>query len=261
MDPYDNPFWDLTTAAAWAVIREPAAVRAAADTDNEYALLEVKETFPERVCKGNERLWRESGFAKRNDPHDLKIAILADDVDPADLPPPFDARRAERLRQLEAEGKIRLWQDDTFPISDYLWFFFQTGRLTAIRYGQGEAGARAIPANDWAFIEIVGGDHQRLFVRRIGERGQAFGDVRVAREQVLKVFPPLDIPPVPMRPQPGPADHGKKAAAVAWLQRNYPEERPLGLKNPDLQRLFERDGGVAMHPNTFGQALRDAWRN
>jgi hypothetical protein len=261
MDPYDNPFWDLTTVAAWAVIREPAAVRAASDPDNEYALLDIRGAFPGRVREVNELLWLNSGWLKPNDPRDLKVARLADDVDPADLPPPLDKRRAERMVELEAEGKIRLWQDDTFPITDYLRFLFQTGRLTAVRNGQGEGGAQAIPAADWAFLDVAGGEDQRLFIRRIGERGPAFRDVRVERAEVLAVFPPPEAAPIPMRPQPGPAGHGKKAAAMAWLQHSYPEERPPGLKNPDLQRLFERDGGVAMHPNTFGQAVRDAWRN
>jgi hypothetical protein len=88
---------------------------------------------------------------------------------------------------------------------------------------------------------------------------EAFCDVRVAREQVLAVFRPLEAAPVPMPLLPVPEGHGKKAAAIKWLRRRYPSERPPGPKNPDLQRMFERDGGVSMHKNTFGAALKAAW--
>jgi hypothetical protein len=57
-----------------------------------------------------------------------------------------------------------------------------------------------------------------------------------------------------------PEGYGKKAAAIEWLRGRFPSERPLGPKNPELQRMFEQEGGTPMHRNTFGAAVKDAWR-
>ena len=59
MDAFENDFWDLTTAAAWAVTREPAAVRTAADPDYEAALFEVRGRTATAGAKST------SGFGNR----------------------------------------------------------------------------------------------------------------------------------------------------------------------------------------------------
>ena len=117
MDQFENPFWDLTQIAAWAMTREPAAARFAADPANEEALFEVRAAYPESWRKANEQLWTESGWPKPNDPRELSIEIIAPDVD---IPLPYDERRAQRIRKYEAEGKIRVRQENVFPIFDYL---------------------------------------------------------------------------------------------------------------------------------------------
>jgi hypothetical protein len=147
MDPFESPFWDLTAAAAWALIREPAAVRAAADPDNEAALFEVRAAHLARWGEVNERLWQESGWLKPNDPRDLRIEILAPDVD---LPHRSAEGFAERVRELEGEGKIRLQQQNVFPILDYLLACFREGRLTASANAPGEARTRELAPIDWA---------------------------------------------------------------------------------------------------------------
>ena len=180
MDEFENPFWDLTQVVAWAITREPEAVGAAADPSNEYTLLDIKEARLGRLSDLNERLWRESGMAKGNDPRNVQIGILAGDVDYADLPPPFDDKRVERMKQLEAEGKIRVWRQDVFPIVDFLLSLFQASALPAL-YRSSDGSVRTLSANDWAWLEIAGGDHERLSVRRSGATDrEAIQDVRVS---------------------------------------------------------------------------------
>jgi hypothetical protein len=237
MDPFESPFWDLTAAAVWALTREPAAVRAAADTDNNYALLEIKEDRYARLDVLYQRLWAESRLSKPDDPRDLKIDILATDVDLADLPPPFDERRAERVLQLEAEGKIRVRRDNTFPIVDYLTSLFQAGWLEAVAQATDEVAAHVISAMDWAFLEVAGGDHQRLFVRRIDERGATFGAVRVKREQVLAVFPPPDSLHAPTS-RPRPKRRQTRTAKAGRPKRRAPERLKLTIEG--LKRLFPK---------------------
>jgi hypothetical protein len=276
MDAFESPFWDLTTAVAWALTREPAAVRVAADPENEAALFDVREGHLARWAEVNERLWAESGWSKPDDPHGWRVDILDDHIDPADLPPPLDELRVWRMRQLEAAGKIRLIsREAAFPIEDYLASLFVAGRINVIVYPPGDVAARAVPPSDWAFFEIVGGDHQRFFVRRIGERISAFSDVRVERAQALAVFPPLEGAPVlpvlplleeapaPTRAQPlgrRPTEQAAQAkrtrerrttqrkptmhaAAAEALQRLFPSERPLH-KRKELLRLLNKEPGL-----------------
>jgi hypothetical protein len=291
MDPFESPFWDLTTMAAWALIRDPAAVRAAADPDNEAALFEVREAHLARWGEVNERLWVESGWSKPDDLRNWRIDVLAD-VDPADLPPPFDELRARRMRQLEAEGKIRLTRRAaTFPIEDYLASLFRAGRINAIVHRPGGAAAHVISSADWAFLEIAGGDHQRLFVRRIGERDPAFSDARVERAQVLAVFPPpegapvlpvfplLKKPPAPTRVQQterqptelaaqakrrrkSPTTQRKptmQAAAAEALQRLFPSGRPPH-KRDELLRLLKKEPGLGtLSLSTLDRAKAIVW--
>jgi hypothetical protein len=195
MDEFNRLDWDLTQSAAWALTREPDAVRAAADLDNEGVLFDIRAAHLARWRKVNERLWVESGWAK---PHDalLGIEVLTEDVrdEITMIPSLSDERYAERLRQLETEGKVRRRWHDTFPINDYLRSLCQTGELQALHYRASDAGVHAIPKTDWAFFEIVGGDHERLTVRRQAERSQMFGEVRISREQVLSAFPAIGEP-------------------------------------------------------------------
>jgi hypothetical protein len=192
MDEFESLYWDLTQVAGWALTREPDAVRTSADRSNENALFEVRAAHLARWGEVNALLWIDSGWTAAP-ALATGVAIIAGDV--ADevtmIPSLSDERYAPRLRQLQAEGKIRMRQDDTFPINDYLRALFQTGRLEAVHNRAIDAVAHAIPPTDWAFLEIVGGDHERLAVRRIGEhgeRGQAIGDLKVPRGQVLAVF-------------------------------------------------------------------------
>ena len=116
---------DLTQVAAWSLIRDPEAVRIAADPANEAALFEVRSAHLTRYWQVNERLWQESGWSKPNDPRDWRIELLAPDVD---LPHRSAEGFAERVRELEGEGKIRLQQQNVFPILDYLIYSFAFGR-------------------------------------------------------------------------------------------------------------------------------------
>jgi hypothetical protein len=220
MDAFEDRFWDLTTTAAWALTRERDALRAAANPGKEDALHEVMKGFPSRWREANERLWAESGWPRPNDPHDARF----------------------------------------FPIADYFLSLFRAGQIKTWGLAPGDKRSREIEPVDWASLKLEGGWSQRLFPQRRGEPDEAFRDIRVAREQVLAVFPPLEAVPVPMPPRPAPEGHGKRAAVIAWLRRRFPSGRPLGRKNPDLQRMFEKEGGVSMHQNTFGQAVRDTWR-
>jgi hypothetical protein len=265
----------LTTAAAWALTREREAVQVAAVPGNERALREVKEAFPERWREAQERLWAESGWPKPNDPIKARIDLLSDtaavraELDALSdvaavraeldgLPPIRDVERAERLRQMEAEGKIQLWY--VFPINDYFLSLFRAGQIKTWGLAPGDARSREIEPVDWASLQLEGDSHTRLFPRRREDHYAAFREVRVTRKQVLAVFAPLKAAPVPIPLRPVPQGHGKKAAAIEWLQHRFPSERPLGPKNPELQRMFEREGGVSMHRNTFGEALREAWQ-
>ncbi len=145
------------------------------------------------------------------------------------IPSLSDERYAARLRQLQAEGKIRLRQDDTFPINDYLRALFQTGRLTAYHHRTVYAGAHAIPPTGWAFLEIVGGDHERFAVRRIGEhgeRGQAIGDVKVPGGQVLAVFPAVGEPRTEAAKQQVQQKKTLPYVVAVALGRLYGAERP-----------------------------------
>jgi hypothetical protein len=198
MDEFENRFLNLTQVAAWSLIRDPEAVRIAADLANEAALFEVREAHLERYWHVNERLWQESGWPKPNDPSDWRIDILAPDVD---LPPRSAEGYAERLRGLEREGKIRIRQQNVFPMADYLLFCFREGRLTATGNAPGEARTRKLKPIDWASLEIAGGDHERLSVRRSGSTRQpAFEHIRVARAQVIQLSPSLAAQ-VPIHPQ------------------------------------------------------------
>jgi hypothetical protein len=265
---FESPFWDLTTTAAWAGIREPDVVRLAADPCNEAALFESRAAYLARWREVNERLWDESRWPKPNGPP-LAIEIPRELPDEAAaevsaevtlIPSLSDERFTERLQQLEADGKIRLRRDDTFPVIDYLTSLFQAGRLNAIACPPGDTAAHTVPQADWAFLEIVGGDHRRLFIRRIGVAGKAFADVRVTRAQVLEVFPSLEGAPVLTRPRSVPDDdHGKKATVIGWLRHRFASGRPWGRNNSELQRLFERETGIPMHRNTFGGAVRETW--
>jgi hypothetical protein len=276
MDAYENPFWDLTVLAAWAVIRERDAVRAAADPDNEGALFDIRAAHLARWREVNERLWAESGLSK---PDDWRIEILADGIDPADLPPPFDELRAMRMRQLEAAGKIRLIrQDATFPIEDYLASLFRAGRINAIVYPPGDAAAHTIPSADWAFLEIAGGDQRRPFVRRIGERGPAFSDVHVARKQVLAVFPPFQGANAPNRPKPttrGPPEKTKRRpgkrrttrtpakmeATMEAIKRFFPDG-PGGKSNKEIaDELKYKLGLKTLSVSTLGRAKKKMRRS
>jgi hypothetical protein len=265
MDAFENPFWDLTTAAAWALTRERDAVRTAANPRKEDALREVIKEFPARWREVNQRLWAESGWPKPNDPIKARIDLLSDtaavraeldglskvaavQAELDGLPPIRDVERAERLRHMEAEGKIQLWY--VFPINDYFVSLFRAGQIKTWGLAPGDARSREIEPIDWASLELEGGSHRRLFPLRRGDIDAAFREVRVTGEQVLAIFPPLEATPVPMPQRPVPEGHGKKAAAIEWLRCRFPSERPLGPKNPELQRMFEREGGVSMHKNS-----------
>jgi hypothetical protein len=265
----------LTTAAAWALTRERDAVRTAANPGKEDALREVMKEFPARRREVNERLWAASGWPRPNDPTKARVDLLSNTAavraeldglsniaavraELEGLPPIGDVERAERLRQLEVEGKIRLWY--VLPINNYFLSLFRAGQVKTWGVAPGDARSRKIEPVDWASLELEWSLVQRLFPLRRYEQDQAFREVRVAREQVLAVFPPLGAAPVPLPLRPAAEGHGKKAAAIEWLRRRFPSKRPLGPKNPELQRMFEREGGVSMHKNTFGEALREAWR-
>jgi hypothetical protein len=261
MDEFEKPFWDLTQVVAWAITREPEAVRAAADRTNEYALLELKEARLRRLHELNERLWRESGRPKPNDPRGFQIEILSPDVDYADLPPPFDDERAKGVKKLEAEGKIRVWQQNAFPIVDYLLSLFQAGTLPALCYRASDGSVRALSANDWAWLEIAGGDHERLHVlRRAAEGASAVADVRVERAQVLRIFPPDGVAPWTIPVKLRKRRPTKQAAVAVALARLFPSGPPPH-KRDELLRVLKRELGLAaLSPRTLSRALAEAWQ-
>jgi hypothetical protein len=140
MDEFESLYWDLAQVAGWALTREPDAVRTSADRSNENALFEVRAAHLARWGEVNALLWIESGWTvpARVAAVEIIAGGVADEV--TMIPSLSDERYAARLRQLQAEGKIRLRQDDTFPINDYLRALFQTGRLTAYHHRTVYAG-------------------------------------------------------------------------------------------------------------------------
>ena len=265
-DEYQNEFWGLTTVATWALTRERVAVRVAADPTSDNALFEVRAAHLAWWHELNERLWRESGWAKPND-GPLAIEVYSRDV--ADevtmIPPPSDERYAERLRQLEAEGKIRIRRDNSFPINDFLLFGFQTGKLTAVRNPPGEAGARELSRADWASLEIVGGDHERLFVRRRRATGsRAPDDVRVDRATVLEVFPEDGVAPA-KTPQLAKRSRAQRKvllqdAAAEALVRLCGSERPMLLSRKEiLDALRVEFNRPSLSLKTLERAMKLAW--
>jgi hypothetical protein len=144
---------------------------------------------------------------------------------------------------LEGEGKIRLQQQNVFPILDYLLFCFREGRLTASGNAPGEARTRTLRPIDWASLEIVGGDHERLSVRRIGSTsGPAFEHIRVRRAQVLQLFPSLDAAQAPIHPQ-------------ARERAQTKEGEVAGLGEPPAVREASKD---YFHSQAFRMAARSA---
>ena len=216
------------------------------------------------------RQYREARTTERASGACRTYSSRADRIDPADLPPPLDELRAQRMRRLEAAGKIRLIaRVATFPIEDYLGFLFRTDKLTAIVRPQGGDAARAITTADWAFLEVAGGDGQRLFVRQIGERDSTFGDVRVAREQVLAVFPPVDEVPAQIGPQTakgGPAERRTKQAerletTIEGLKRFFPDG-PNGKSRIEItQELKTKLGVKSLSVGTLDRAKKKVWRS
>jgi hypothetical protein len=97
----------------------------------------------------------------------------------------------------EPQGPPHVFIRGTFPTTRYLECLFQTGRMTAIANLPGEARACELSKADWSGLQIAfGGDLQRLGVWRVGKvsaTGEGdFENVRVARDLVLKTFPPIE---------------------------------------------------------------------
>jgi hypothetical protein len=86
-----------------------------------------------------------------------------------------------------------------FPVAEYLLQLFRTGQFKAVGNLPNETVARALSPSDWGGLTIaLANDSQRLCVWRLGNSERVgHGDtenVRVARDDVLKVFP-ADPPP------------------------------------------------------------------
>ena len=156
---------------------------------------------------------------------------------------------------------------------------FLAGRINAIVYLPGDTAAHTVPPTDWAFLELAGGDHERLCVRRIGERSPAFSDVRVERAQVLAVFPPLEQAPAQTPAQPTGREPTLRAsktkrrrkrsatqrkptmrAAVAEaLLRLFPSGRSPH-KRDELLRLLKKEPGLqTLSLSTLDRAKAMVW--
>jgi hypothetical protein len=261
MDEFESLYWDLTQVAAWALTREPDAVRTSADRSNENALFEVRAAHLARWWEVNALLWIESGWTVPASVAAVEIIAggVADEV--TMIPSLSDERYAARLRQLQAEGKIRMRQDDTFPINDYLRALFQTDRLAAYHYRTVDAGAHAIPPTDWAFLEIVGGDHERLTIRRIGEqgeRGHAIGDLKVPRGQVLAVFPAVGEPRTEAAKQQVQQKKKLPHLVAVALGRLYGAERPT-VDREEMRHAVTAEIHRTVSMKTLDRAIKLTW--
>jgi len=202
LDAFLDPFWNLDQLVAWARTRDPEAVRFAEfapGCGKRHNSLEIDlfcnfaaaEAEVARRRNINEALWRASGWQKPNLLKERSVEILSSGVD---VPLPFDAEREALMAQLEAEGKIRIVQENHFPALDYLLHLFRLGRLLATGRLPGDPKALEISTTDWAGLEVAeGGDAERLAVWRIGKvktTGEGdFENVRVSRDDVLREFP------------------------------------------------------------------------
>jgi hypothetical protein len=125
----------------------------------------------------------------------------------------IDRIESAELRQLveaalsvpEAHGPYQLVEHFPFPIEQYLLLLFRSGRLAATGNLPNEIRALKLSPDDWAGLEIgISDDTRRLGVWRIGRTANrsvilarkglhpGSGDienVRVQREEILKVFP------------------------------------------------------------------------
>jgi hypothetical protein len=125
----------------------------------------------------------------------------------------IDRIESAELRQLvetaasapEAHGPYQLVERFPFPTGQYLVLLFRSGRLAATGNLPNEIRALKLSPDDWAGLEIgISDDTRRLGVWRIGRTANrsvilarkvlhpGSGDienVRVQREEILKVFP------------------------------------------------------------------------
>ncbi len=290
-DPYELPFWDLTTVTVWALMREPGAARMAADEESPYALHDAKAAHVDRMRDVWDLLWGESGRPKPDDPNEASVELLCDDpavqallsssgtpAGGSSLAGGFRDRRNEKekraalLRRLEAEGAIQLhWP---FPIDDYLMELIRKGRLEIRTRRFGGEAMTAIGLDECAILEIAGDIDERCYLRRKGEGGPAFAPALFSRDQVLQLFPaagqtiaeaPVDSVPAGEERKGQPSRVASDVAFVADVLRElYGPERPpkattsrKKMQHDVSEKIGRKDKPISME--TLDRALRLAW--
>ena len=139
-------------------------------------------------------------------------------------------------------------------------FLFRADRLPSSGNPPGDARAHLLSAADWAGLDIAGGDHERLSVRRSGGLGRgAFENVRIERAEILKLFPPEGATPCSGRSKQAERRPTKQAAAARALARLFPSGRPPHLRDELLRALKEEPGLKSLSRTTLDRAIAKVW--
>lgn len=284
MDEFLEPYWNLDQVKAWAETRDPQLVRfasASSEQGKPYSSAEIaiRSVISATETKKNGRdldaeLWAASGREPSFFPFDWPIVERAR----ARGLQIGDDFLKDLVTRVAANGSRQVVRREEFPTVDYLTNLLRVGSLTAIANLPGEPKAYEISTANWALLEsAVGGEPRRLGVRRIGsEAGESgFENVRVEREQVLKVFPPNPVaaqtassgsPENAERSSPrqtGAASTGKPSkvtAAAEALARLFPGGRPSHTRDELLRQLRSKAPEVhSISLRTLSRAIERAW--
>ena len=264
MNAFFEPFWNLDQVKAWAETRDPQLVSFASDSPEQGVRKSTGEIAIRSIARATRlkqdgrdlaaELWEASGLTPRIRPFFPPSVVQAYAKAHGVRVEDVFSMKDLTFDKLEPDGPPELGLREEFPTIDYLLNLFRAGRLAAIANLPGEPKACELSKGDWAGLVImVGGDPPRLGVRRDGsEAGESgFENVRVEREQVLKVFPPNPVaaqtassnPENAERSSPrqtGVASTGKpsKVTAVAEaLARLFPGGRPSHTRDELLRQL------------------------
>ena len=204
MNAFFEPYWNLDQVKAWAETRDPQLVRLASDSPEQGAPKSTGEIAFHSITRATRlkqdgrdlaaELWAASGLTPRIRPFFAPSVVQAYAKAHGVRVEDVFSMKDLTFDKPEPEGPPELGLREEFPTIDYLLSLFRAGRLAAIANLPGEAKAYQLSKGDWTLVEIaVGGDPPRLGVRRIASAGAAgetgFENVRIKREDVLRVFP------------------------------------------------------------------------
>jgi hypothetical protein len=242
MNAFDDRFWNLDQAKAWAETRQTDSVEHAAASltpgrarsSSEIAIASLHRATATKRATGrdiNAELWKASGWPEKTEPivfpSNVCNAAHRDGIPVWEFA--FERGIVVVLPVANGLGPPHVFRLCPFPIEDYITRLLRDGRLTARGQFPGEYTPRPITADDWASYEIGYGrefyaapiygsepldhrkigfsiDHVRLSAWRVGRAQRTGeGDIRgviVRRDELLREFP-LEAPdPSPERPKP-----------------------------------------------------------